>query len=141
MKFLSSKVAFYFYKSTIQPSMEYCCHVWASAPSCYLSMLDKLQKPVCGAVGPSFVASLEPLAHRWNLASLNLFYSYYCSRCSSELAELVTFSHYHRRSTHYSNRLDDSLSRFLDDIRMSMSPVSFLLQKEYEFFCLSNAFL
>ena len=28
IKFLSSEVALYLYKSTIQPSMEYCCHVW-----------------------------------------------------------------------------------------------------------------
>ena len=45
MKFLSPEVALYFYKSTIQSSsMEYCCHVWAGAPSCYLKLLDKLQK-------------------------------------------------------------------------------------------------
>ena len=24
--------------------LEYCCHVWAGAPSCYMEMLDKLQK-------------------------------------------------------------------------------------------------
>ena len=36
MKFLSSEVALYLYKSTIQPCMEYCCHVWAGVPSCYL---------------------------------------------------------------------------------------------------------
>ena len=24
--------------------MEYCCHIWAGAPSCYLELLDKLQK-------------------------------------------------------------------------------------------------
>ena len=34
MKFLSPEVALYLYKSTIRPSMEYCCHVWAGAPSC-----------------------------------------------------------------------------------------------------------
>ena len=44
MKFLSPEVALYLYKYTIQPSMEYCCHVWAGAPSCYLKLLDKLQK-------------------------------------------------------------------------------------------------
>ena len=27
MKFLSSKVALYLYKSTVEPCMEYCCHV------------------------------------------------------------------------------------------------------------------
>ena len=41
-KFLSPEVALYLYKSTIRPYMEYCCHVWAGAPSCYLELLDKL---------------------------------------------------------------------------------------------------
>ena len=36
MKFLSPEIALYLYKATIRPSMEYCCHVWAGAPSCYL---------------------------------------------------------------------------------------------------------
>ena len=30
------------YKSTIHLWMEYCCHIWAGAPSCYLEFLDKL---------------------------------------------------------------------------------------------------
>ena len=64
MKFLSPEVALYFYKSTICPCMEYCCHVWAVAPSCYLELLDKLQKQICRIVGPSLAASLQPLAHR-----------------------------------------------------------------------------
>ena len=42
MKFLSPKVAPYLYESTIWPCMEYCCHVWAGAPRCYLELLDKL---------------------------------------------------------------------------------------------------
>ena len=42
MKFLSLEVAMYLYNSTIQPCMEYCCHVWAGAPSYYLELLDKL---------------------------------------------------------------------------------------------------
>ena len=44
MKFLSLEVALYLYKSTKQPCMEYCCHIWAGAPSCYLELLDNLQK-------------------------------------------------------------------------------------------------
>ena len=38
MKFLSPEVALYLYKSTIHPCMEYCCHIWAGAPSCYLGL-------------------------------------------------------------------------------------------------------
>ena len=70
MKFLSPEVALYLYKLTIRPCMEYCCHVWASAPSCYLELLDKLQKWICRTVGPTLAASLEPLAHRRNVTSL-----------------------------------------------------------------------
>ena len=44
MKFLSPEVALYFYKSTIHPCMVYFCHIWAGASSCYLKLLDKLQK-------------------------------------------------------------------------------------------------
>ena len=52
MKFLSPEVALYLYKSTIRPCMEYCCHVWAGAPSSYLELLDKLQKRIYRTAGP-----------------------------------------------------------------------------------------
>ena len=64
MKFLSHEVALYLYKSTICPCMEYCCHVWAGNPCCYLEMLDKLQKGICRTVCSSLAASLEPFAQR-----------------------------------------------------------------------------
>ena len=105
MKFLSSEVALYLYKSTIRPCMEYCCHVWAGAPSCYLELLDKLLKWICRTVGSSLDAFLEPLAHRWNVASLSLFYRYYFGRCSLELAQLVPLPFFQERSSRYSDRL------------------------------------
>ena len=42
MKFLSPEVALYLFKSTMCSCMEYCCHIWAGAPRCYLKLLDKL---------------------------------------------------------------------------------------------------
>ena len=60
MKFLSLEVTLYLYKSTIWSCMEYCCHVWAGAPSCYLELLEKLQKLICRTVSASLTASLEP---------------------------------------------------------------------------------
>ena len=95
------------YKSTIQPCIWYCRHAWARAPSCYLKLLDKLQKWKCRTVGPSLAASLESLAHCWNVASLSLFYGYYFGRCSAELAELVPFPYSRGRSPRYSDRLHD----------------------------------
>ena len=55
------EVSLYLYKFTIGPCMEYCCIVWAAAPSCYLELLDKLQRRICRTVGPSLAASLEQL--------------------------------------------------------------------------------
>ena len=88
MKFLSPEVALYLYKSTIWPCMEYCCYLWAGSPSCFLELLDRLQKQISRTVGPLLAVSVEPLA-RQNVASLSLFYRHYFSRCSSELAQLV----------------------------------------------------
>ena len=107
MKFLSPEVALYLYKCTICPCMEYCGQVWAGTSSCYLELLYKLQKRICRTVGPSLAASLEPSAHRQNVASLSLFYRSYFRWSSSELAHLVPFPFSHRRSTLYSDRLHD----------------------------------
>ena len=59
MKFLSPEAALYLYKSTIQSSMEYCYHVWAGTLCCYFELLDKLQKWIYRAVGPSLAAFLN----------------------------------------------------------------------------------
>ena len=112
MKFLSPEVALYLYKSFLRPCTECCCHVWAGAPSCYLELLDTLQKRICRIVGPS----IESLAHRQNAASLSLFCRYYFGRCSSELAELVPLR---GRSTHYCDRLHDfsvTIPRYYKDV-------------------------
>ena len=94
MKVLSPEVALY--KFTICPCIEYCCHIGAGVPSCYLELLDKLQKWICRTFGPSLTASLESLAHCQNVASLSLFYRYYFGRCSSELAQLVPLPFFSR---------------------------------------------
>ena len=65
MNFLSPEVALYLCKSTIRPCMEYCCHVWSGAPSCYLELLDKRQKWICRIVGPS----QDCCCLSWNLGS------------------------------------------------------------------------
>ena len=73
------------------------------APSCYLELLEKLQKRICRTVVPSLAASLEPMAHHRNEATLSLFYRYYFGRCSSELAQLVPLPYSRGRSTGYSD--------------------------------------
>ena len=112
MKLLSPEVAFYVYKSTIHPCMEYCCHVWAGAPSCYLELLGKVQRQICRT------ASLQPLAHHRNVASLSLFFRYYFGRCS----QLVSLPFSRGRPTCYSDRLHDltvTIPRFYKDVYVS----------------------
>ena len=87
--------------------MESCCQFWAGAPSCYLELLDKLQKRARRTVGPSLAVSIEPLVHCPNVASLSLFYRYYFGRCTSELAQLVPLPYSGWWSTCYSDGLHD----------------------------------
>ena len=87
--------------------MKYFCHVWAGAPSCSLELLYKLQKRICRIVGPSHAASIEPLAHRRNVACLSLSYRYYFGRFSCELAQLFPFPCSRGRSARYSHKLHD----------------------------------
>ena len=78
MKFLSPEVALYLYKPTICPCMEYLllsCLGWC--PQLLFRLSDKLQKRICRTAGPSLATSLEPVAHRQNVASLSLFYRHY----------------------------------------------------------------
>ena len=116
--------------------MEYCCHIWASASSCYLELLDKLKNRICRTVGPSFAASLEPLAHHRNVASLSLFYRYYLGRCSSELAQLVPHPFSRGSSTCYSDKLHGFSVTITRCYKVIMATVSFLTQLDSGILCL-----
>ena len=73
VKFLSSEVVFYLCETIIKPDMEYCCHIWAGVPSCFLNILDILQKKLCKKFGLLLSVYLESLVHNQSAASLNLF--------------------------------------------------------------------
>ena len=105
--------------------MEYCCHVWAGTPSCYLELLDELQKLIFRTVGLSLVGSLENLVHHRNVASLSLIYTYYFDRYLSELAQLVVLPYSH-----------DFLSPILDVTSIFMSTIPFLAQLDSVIFWL-----
>ena len=130
VKFLSPEVALYLYKSTIRPCMEYFCHVWAGASSCYLELLDKLQKRICRSVGRSLAASIEPLAHRRNVASLSHFYRYLVDVLQNWL------NRFHFLFLEGGLLVMTFLSPFLDVARMFMSTVSFLAQLDPGILCL-----
>ena len=119
IKFLSLEVTLYLCKSTTRLCLKYCCYVWPGALSCYLDMVDSLEKWICRTVGPALTVCLEPFGRCTNLASLSIFYRHYFGRCLSELAELFPLHYSRRRSTRYSDRLHDfsiSVLRFYKDV-------------------------
>ena len=116
--------------------LENCCYIWTSAPSCYLELLDGVQKQRCRTVESSLAASLELLAHCGNVSSLSIYYRYYFGRCSSEVVWLVRIPYSQGRSTCYCYRLLDFRSPFLDPTRVSVSTVSFHVQLGSEIICL-----
>ena len=116
--------------------MEYCCHVWAGAPSCYLELLDRLQKRICRTVDPSLAASREPLVNRQNVASLSLSLGI---TLLDVLQNWLNWFHLIFLEEGLLVILIDCmvfLSPFLDVTRMSMSTVSFLAQLNSGILCL-----
>ena len=81
------------------------CLGWC--PSCYLELLDKLQKLICRTVVLQLLLLLNPLTNCWNVARLILFYRYYSVRCSSEMPQMIPFHCSQVRFTPYSDRLPD----------------------------------
>ena len=146
MKFLSPEVALCFYKSTIRLRIEYWCHICANTPSCYLELLDNLQKWICRTAGSSLAASSELLAYCWNVASLHLFYRYYFNFVDLHL-NWINWFHFlilEESPLMESPLLIDCmifLSLFLVVTRMFMSTASFLAQLDSGIICLYNAFL
>ena len=105
------------------------------SPSCYLELSDKLQKRICRTVGPSLAASLEPLAHIRNVASLSRFYMYHLN--------WLNWFHFPILKGGLLVILIDCmifLSLFQDVTRMSMSTVFFLTQLDSGILCLQECF-
>ena len=70
--------------------VEYCCHIWAGASACHLSLLDRVQKRIVILVDEELGSSLQPLSHRRSVASLCLFYRYFYRKiCVTSVSDLV----------------------------------------------------
>ena len=66
MQFLSPEIGLYIYKSTVRPSMEYCCHVWAGIPN-KIQFLDVRRMSISAV---SFLPQLDS-------GILSLYYYYF----------------------------------------------------------------
>ena len=141
MKFISPEVILYLYKYTMRHFIECCCYIWVGSAMCYLYVVDKLHRRLCRTVGPTLAASFKPLGNCRNVASLILLYRYYFGGCSFDLTKPVPIPCSRRRSTHFSDRLHDFLSMFLNVTRLPMSTVSLFAQLDSGILCLQNGFL
>ena len=129
MKFLSPESALYLYESTICPCMEYCCHVGAGAPNCYLELLDKLQKWICRTCCFSWTIGSLSKCVQLRFFQLkfffNFFYRYYLV---DVLQNCLDWFHFLFLEGGLLVILTDYMifqSPFLDVTRMSMSIISF----------------
>ena len=78
------------YKAQIRPSLEYCSHVWSSAPKHTLGLLDSIQKRAVRLIGdPELTNNLESLEHRRRVCDLTLFYRYFHGKCSADIASSI----------------------------------------------------
>ena len=109
--------------------MEYCCHVWAGAPSCYLEMIDKLQKQIYRIVGPLLAAPLESLTYCPSVASLSLSIG-----ITLIVVHLSWFNWFHFLILE-GGLLVILMSPFLDVIRTSVLTVSFLPNQDSGILC------
>ena len=76
------------YVTMIRPSLEYCSHIWGS--STHSSLLDRVESKALRLINDSTItSSLDSLSLRRKVSALSLFYRYYHSRCSLELAGCV----------------------------------------------------
>ena len=101
-KFLPPDAILYLYKTTIRPLMEYCCHIWAGAHACHLSLFDRVQKRIVNLVGEELGSSLQPLSHRRSVASLYVFYRYFHGKCATSVSYLAPPGRVFKRETRLS---------------------------------------
>ena len=72
-EFFSSSHLVTIYKSQICPSLEYCSHLWGSAPKSTLCLLDKVEsKAICLINNPNLTKSLQrfPSSFSWRYFQL-----------------------------------------------------------------------
>lgn len=112
LKLVSLEVSLYLLKYTIQFCMEYFCFALIGSPTCYLELLDKLQKWSCRIAGPWF----DTFAHTRNVTRLNSFLRYDFGRYLSNLAQMFLLLYSQEKSNHYSDVL--SICFFCHHLKM-----------------------
>ena len=77
-------------KAQIRSSLEYCSHVWGSAPKSSLHLLDRVQSKAIRLINsPNLTNSLQSLSHRRLVADLSIFYRCFHGHCSQEIKNII----------------------------------------------------
>ena len=90
--FFSSSHPLSIYKFKNRPSLDYCSHVWGSAPKSTLCLLDKVQSKAIRLINnndPYLTKSLQPLSHRRLVGDLSIYYRYFNGHCSQEIRDII----------------------------------------------------
>ena len=89
-KLYTSQQLLTLYKALIRPSLEYCSHVWSSAPKHTLRPLDSIERRAIRLIGDhEWTKALDTLEHRRQVGDLTLFYRYFQGKCSADIANLI----------------------------------------------------
>jgi hypothetical protein len=124
-RYFTSQQLLVLYKAQIRPPLEYCSHIWRSAPKHTLNMLDSVQRRAIRLIGnPALTCSLQSLDHRRTVADLSLFYRYYHGRCSAQLAAVIPPRAIFGRHTRQANKAHPYMVK-LDTPRTSLHQSSF----------------
>ena len=140
IKLLSLEDALYVYKSTIQICQEYCCHVCGGALSCYLNVIDHLQKQVVGLLAQHWLSLFDP----WLIVKMWPAQVFYIgiALVGAHLYWLNWIHIFILVGGLFVILIDCmiNLSPLIEVIRILISATSFLAQLDYGILCLWNAF-
>lgn len=103
-QFSSPGSILHFYKSTVRPCIEYCCHICSGAPAIYLESLDIHERRIISIICPDLASWIQSLSHHRKVASLCLFYKHFHGNCSGELFVRVPRLYKFKRSTRLATR-------------------------------------
>src|SRR3978361_186707 len=124
-RYFTSQQLLVLYRAQIRPPLEYCSHIWSSAPKHTLNMLDSVQRRAIRLISnPALTCSLQSLEHRRTVADLSLFYRYYHGRCSAQLAAVIPPGAIFGRHTRQANKAHPYVVK-LDTPRTSLHQSSF----------------
>lgn len=119
------------YKAQIRPTVEYCSHIWRTAPAHTLNLLDSIERRAMKLVNdPTLLHPSQTLEHRRNVGDLCLFYRYFNGRCADSISNIVPSLASFSRNTRFS-QASHRFTVALPTCRTSIHKGSFMNRAAY----------